>query len=60
MEGLPPWIPGPEELEYVANDVSLVIPDKVRVLVHHMGINFQIVRGLDTSNLVVVEALPTE
>lgn len=59
-DGLPPWIPGPQELECVARDLSLVVPEDVRVLVHHMGINFQIVRGLDTDNVVVVEQLPTE
>jgi len=59
-DGLPPWIPGPAELEAVAHDVSLTVPEGVRVLVHHMGINFQIVRGLDTTNSVVVQQLPTE
>jgi len=59
-DGLPPWIPGPAELEQVSDALTATVPEGVRVLVHHLGINFQIVRGLDTSNPVVVESLPTE
>jgi len=59
-DGLPPWLPGPKELEWVADDVSATVPDGVRVLVHHFGVHFEIIRGLDISNTVVVEQLPTE
>ncbi len=59
-DGFPPWIPGPQELEHVACDVSASVPEGVRVLVHHHGINFQIVRGLDTDSVIVVESISDE
>ena len=60
-EGLGPWIPGPQELEYVRDNIARVVPDGVQVFViSHRGVMYQIVRGLDTDNAVVVEAIPDE
>lgn len=56
--GLPPWIPGPREIEAIYHDVSLVVPEGVKVLISHMGVNYEIIRGLDTSNAIVVKAIP--
>lgn len=37
-EGLPPWIPGPVELEYVRDDFAQVVPEGVKVLITHCGV----------------------
>lgn len=59
-DGLPPWIPGPTELESVRDDLDLVFSDidkDVRVLIHHMGIDFEIIRGVGDIKTVKVESI---
>ena len=36
-DGQPPWIPGPEELESVRDDLDLALSSDFRLMVHHFG-----------------------
>jgi hypothetical protein len=54
-EGLPPWIPTLTELEYARDDLSLVVPEGVKVLIHHMGLEFEVLRDLSEADRVLVE-----
>ncbi len=56
-EGFPPWLPGPQELESMAEDLQLIVPEGVLVLAHHMGVDFQIVRGLENVEYVRVDSI---
>jgi hypothetical protein len=55
-EGLPPWIPMLAELESVRDDLLLVVPKDVRVLIHHMGLEFETIRNLSEADRVLVES----
>lgn len=59
-DGLPPWIPTPHELASLRDDLERVLPDGVRLLVHHFGINFEIVRDVELAEVVQVTAIPEE
>lgn len=37
-DGLPPWIPGPEELDAVREDFDLALSADFRLMVHHFGL----------------------
>ena len=44
-EGLPPWIPGPAELESVRDDLDLALASDFRLMVHHFGLDITSVFG---------------
>lgn len=41
----PPWIPGPEELESVRDDLDLALSSDFRLMVHHFGLELTSVFG---------------
>lgn len=47
LGGQPPWIPGPEELDAVRDDLAAAVPPGVRVIVTHFGIDLTVVREED-------------
>lgn len=44
-DGLPPWLPGPEELESVREDFDIALSSDFRLLVHHFGLEVTSVFG---------------
>lgn len=42
-DGQPPWIPGQEELEYVAQELREILPLGVRTWVTHLGVHIDAV-----------------
>jgi hypothetical protein len=44
-DGQPPWIPGPEELESVRDDLDLALSSDFRLMVHHFGLELTNVFG---------------
>jgi hypothetical protein len=44
-DGLPPWLPGPEELESVRDDLDIALSSDFRVMVHHFGLEISNVFG---------------
>jgi hypothetical protein len=44
-DGQGPWIPGPEEIEAVRDDVDLALSSDFRLIVHHMGLKMENVFG---------------
>src|ERR1035437_9791287 len=44
-DGLPPWLPGPEELESVRDDIDIAMASDFRVMVHHFGLEMTSVFG---------------
>jgi hypothetical protein len=44
-DGQPPWIPGPEELESVRDDLDLALSSDFRLMVHHFGLELTSVFG---------------
>lgn len=44
-DGQPPWIPGPEELESVRDDLDLALSSDFRLMVHHFGLELESVFG---------------
>jgi hypothetical protein len=44
-DGLPPWIPGPEELQSVRDDLDIAMASDFRVMVHHFGLEMSSVFG---------------
>ncbi len=44
-DGQPPWLPGPEELEMVRDDLDVALSSDFRVMVHHFGLELQSVFG---------------
>lgn len=44
-DGLPPWLPGPEELDSVREDLDIAFASDFRVMVHHFGLELSSVFG---------------
>jgi hypothetical protein len=44
-DGLPPWIPTPEELEQVRDDIDVAMASDFRVMVHHFALDMSSVFG---------------
>jgi hypothetical protein len=44
-DGLPPWLPTPEELESVRDDIDIAMAADFRVMVHHFGLELSSVFG---------------
>lgn len=44
-DGLPPWLPGPAELESVRDDLDIALSSDFRVMVHHFGLELTSVFG---------------
>jgi hypothetical protein len=44
-DGLPPWLPGPDELESVRDDLDIALSSDFRVMVHHFGLDLTSVFG---------------
>lgn len=44
-DGLPPWLPGPDELESVRDDIDIALSSDFRVMVHHFGLDLTSVFG---------------
>lgn len=44
-DGLPPWIPGPDELQSVRDDIDIAMASDFRVMVHHFGLEMTSVFG---------------
>lgn len=44
-DGLPPWLPTPEEIESVRDDIDIAMASDFRVLVHHFGLEMESVFG---------------
>lgn len=44
-DGQPPWIPEPEELEMVRDDIDVALSSDFRLMVHHFGIDVENVFG---------------
>jgi hypothetical protein len=40
-QGRPPWIPGPEHVASLRNDLDIALSADFRLLVHHFGIEVQ-------------------
>src|SRR5512146_1445988 len=53
-EGLPPWIPRREDLREVAEDIEPIVPEGVKVFVSHLGVEYEIVRGIENATGVQV------
>ena len=54
-DGMPPWIPTLSELESVRDGLALLMPDNVKVFIHHMGLEFEVVRDLSEADRVLVK-----
>jgi hypothetical protein len=44
-DGLPPWVPGPDELNSVRDDIDIAMASDFRVMVHHFGLDMESVFG---------------
>lgn len=44
-DGLPPWIPTPDELQSVRDDIDIAMASDFRVMVHHFGLDMTSVFG---------------
>lgn len=44
-DGLPPWIPTPDELQSVRDDIDVAMASDFRVMVHHFGLDMSSVFG---------------
>lgn len=44
-DGLPPWIPGPDEIQSVRDDIDIAMASDFRVMVHHFGLEMTSVFG---------------
>ena len=44
-DGLPPWLPTPDELQSVRDDIDIAMASDFRVLVHHFGLEMESVFG---------------
>lgn len=44
-DGLPPWLPTPDELQSVRDDIDIAMASDFRVLVHHFGLELESVFG---------------
>lgn len=44
-DGLPPWLPTPDELESVRDDIDIAMASDFRVMVHHFGLELTSVFG---------------
>lgn len=44
-DGLPPWIPTPDEIQSVRDDIDIAMASDFRVLVHHFGLEMTSVFG---------------
>lgn len=55
-----PWIPTNDELLRVAQDVELVVPEGVKTMITHLGVNYEIVCGLDESTTLKVERISAD
>ena len=44
-DGLPPWLPGPEELDTVREDFDIALSSDFRLMVHHFGLEVSTVFG---------------
>lgn len=44
-DGQGPWIPGPEELDSVRDDIDIALSSDFRLIVHHMGLKMENVFG---------------
>jgi hypothetical protein len=44
-DGQAPWLPGPDELESVRDDLDVALSSDFRVMVHHFGLELQSVFG---------------
>lgn len=44
-DGLPPWIPTPDELESVRDDIDVAMASDFRVMVHHFALDMESVFG---------------
>lgn len=56
-DGLPPWIPNSDDIDYTAKTFKAAVPDGVKVLVHHQLVDVSVTDKLDASNEVVVKAV---
>jgi hypothetical protein len=52
------WIPGQRELESIRDDLGLVVPEGVKCLVSHFGVEYEIVRDLPQADRVLVQSIP--
>ena len=53
-DGLLPWIPTYEDMMATRDDLALVVPDDVKVLVYHMGLEFEVLRDLSDADRILV------
>jgi hypothetical protein len=44
-DGLPPWVPTPDELQSVRDDIDIAMASDFRVMVHHFGLEMSSVFG---------------
>jgi hypothetical protein len=44
-DGLPPWLPTPEEIQSVRDDIDIAMASDFRVMVHHFGLEMTSVFG---------------
>lgn len=52
-----PWIPTPDDLAMIADDVHLVVPEGVPVFIAHLGVNYQVIRDVDSALGIQVESI---
>jgi len=53
-DGMPPWIPTVDELIATRDELELVMPEGVKTLVYHMGLEFEVLRDLSNADRVLV------
>ncbi len=51
------WIPTHDELRLIADDVALVAPEGVKTFITHLGVNYEVVRGLEGASDISVQAI---
>lgn len=44
-DGQGPWIPGPEDLDALRDDIDIALSSDFRLIVHHLGLNMESVFG---------------
>lgn len=44
-DGMPPFIPGPEELDWHRRELEPIVPEGVQILVTHQGVELSVVES---------------
>lgn len=44
-KGMPPWLPGDNEIEDIQKDWEAIVPEGVKVIVSHFGVHTEIIKA---------------